>query len=264
MLFSGKQKLSVLQGIVFFVLFGLGFLLRAQETLSGNFLFLIDQGRDMLAVRDILYGHHLTLLGPYTSLQGVFQGPLWYYLLAIPTALFGGNPWGDVLLMLCLSMSVIIVVFFVMKQLFGVRAAFVALFFIAISPEAIAAATYSWNPHPMWLLVALFIICLYFLSSGKAKFHLFVWPILSLMFHFETALAFFLVLATFLYLFITQKKAFLSKYFLLAAGIALLFFLPQMLFDIRHNFLMSRSLLALFQGHNQGLLVRPHLKSLHV
>jgi len=81
---------------LFLVILILGIVLRSQETISRNFVFLIDQGRDMMAVKSILYDHHLTLIGPYTSLQGVFQGPIWYYLLSVFTFLFGGDPWGSV------------------------------------------------------------------------------------------------------------------------------------------------------------------------
>src|SRR3989338_6846681 len=115
------------------IIFILGFLLRAQETLSNNFLFLIDQGRDMMAVKSIIFDHHLTLIGPYTSLQGVFQGPLYYYLLSIPTFLTNGNPWGGVLLMLLISLSVMIISFFWMKKLFDAKAAVITLFLLAVS-----------------------------------------------------------------------------------------------------------------------------------
>ena len=67
----------------------LGFFLRAQETLSGNFLFLKDQGRDMLAVKSVVVDKKPTLIGPYTGFRGVFQGPLYYYVLAIPFAASG-------------------------------------------------------------------------------------------------------------------------------------------------------------------------------
>src|SRR3989344_7782994 len=90
---------------LFLAVFIIGFLLRAQESISRNFIFLIDQGRDMMAVKSIVFDHHLTLIGPYTSLGGVFQGPLWYYLLAIPTYVLKGDPWGTIILMVGISMA---------------------------------------------------------------------------------------------------------------------------------------------------------------
>lgn len=233
----------------------LGFLLRAQETISHNFLFLLDQGRDMMAVREIVFGHHLTLIGPYTSLQGVFQGPLWYYVLSLPTFLLHGDPWGGVILMLVISFTVLLMSFFCMKQLFGIDTAVTTVFFIAICPEAVAAATYAWNPHPMWLLLSMFIFSFFMLQQGEKTFHVFVWPIIACMFHFEAALAIFIFLEAFMYLLIFKRNVFYSWRLFIGCLLAGLFFLPQVFFELRHKFLMTKSFLALLHGSKQGLLV---------
>lgn len=248
---SKKQLLSF---FLFSLIFILAFFLRAQETISGNFLFLLDQGRDLMDVKSIVFDHHLTLIGPYTSLQGIFQGPLFYYLLAIPAFITQGDPWGVVALMLLISMSVLIVSFVVMQRFFGWQAALVTSFLLAFSPEAIAAATYAWNPHPMWLLISLFLFSFYQLVLGKQKYHLLVWPVVALMFHFEAALGFFIFLAGIMHVLIFERKTVLSRYFLYGMLLFFIFFLPQILFDLRHDFLMSGSFLSLFYGKNQGLI----------
>ncbi len=252
------NKITIL---LFVSLFFLGFLLRAQETISRNFIFLIDQGRDMLAVKSIVFDHHLTLIGPYTSLQGVFQGPLWYYLLAIPTFLTDGDPWGSVVLMLLISLAVFVIVFFWLKKDFGNTTALLTAFLFAVSPEAVAAATYSWNPHPMWLLIPISALSFYQVVKKKFRFHLVLWPGLSLMFHFEAALAIFLFLAYLLVGAIFYRDSLKNKFFLFGIGVAGLLFLPLVIFDVRHDFLMSRSALKILTGSNQGLIVKG--ESLH-
>ncbi len=246
------QKLLIL---LTFLFIGVGVLLRGEETYSHNFLFLLDQGRDMLAVKGIVYDHHLTLIGPYTSLQGVFQGPLWYYLLSIPTFIFNGDPWGAVVLMFVISISVLLIVYFWMKYLFEGKIALFALFLFAISPEAIAAATYAWNPHPMWLLLVLYIFSIYSINQKNIKFHLLLWPIIFLMFHFQTALAVFIFLSTILYLLLFERSKLRNKFLLIGFVCGLFLFLPQIIFDLRHDFLMTNSVLKLITGENQGLLV---------
>lgn len=238
--------------ILFSIILLLGFLLRAQETLSGNYLFLLDQGRDMMAVKSIVYDHHLTLIGPYTTLQGVFQGPFWYYLLAISTFLTGGNPWGGVILSLIISMATIVVAFFFMKKLFGLRAAFIAMFLLAVCPEAVAAATYAWNPHPMWLLLTVYIFSFYLLTQGRKKLHFVVWPTVALMFSFQTALGTFIFLSSIVYLLLFGRKLLKSKQFFLGVLSFLLLLSPQILFDLRHNFLMSKSVVFMSAGSAQG------------
>src|SRR3989344_9232117 len=126
------MKKTIYITLVIFILL-LGIFLRGQETFSHNFLFLLDQGRDMMAVKGILYDNHPTLIGPSTSLRGVFQGPLWYYLLAVSAGVFGGDPWGGILLMFTVSVSVLIVVYIWTRKLFGEKAAWVTLFLFAVS-----------------------------------------------------------------------------------------------------------------------------------
>ncbi|MBI2613532.1 MAG: glycosyltransferase family 39 protein [Candidatus Levybacteria bacterium] len=209
----------------------------------------------MMAVKGILYDHHQTLIGPATSLRGVFQGPLWYYLLALSTAIFGGDPWGGIALMFIISISVLLVVYFWMRNLFGEKAALISLFLFAVSPEAIAAATYAWNPHPMWLLIVIYIFTFYSAIYKSNKFNIVLWPTIGLMFHFQTALAVFILLSTIIYIFIFQRKIFLNKNLLIGLGIFSITFLPQVIFDLRHNFLMSKSAMSLFSGSERGLFV---------
>lgn len=232
----------------------LGILLRGQETFSHNFLFLLDQGRDMMAVKGVLYDHHITLIGPSTSLRGVFQGPLWYYLLALATGIFGGDPWGGIVLMVGVSISVLLIVYFWMKKLFGEKAAIITLFLFAVSPEAVAAATYAWNPHPMWLLVVIYIFTFYSVIYKSNKFNLILWPVIGFMFHFQTALAVFILLVTGIYCLVFERKIF-TKNFIIGITFFLCTFIPQILFDIRHDFLMSRSVISVFTGSDQGLFV---------
>ncbi len=220
----------------------------------------MDMGRDMMAVKGIIYDHHLTLIGPYTSLGGVFQGPLWYYLLSIPTFLLRGDPWGTVALMLVISLATAVIAFFFMNKLFGFSAAIITFLLIAISPEAVAAATYSWNPHPMWLLTALYTFFLFMVVSGKQKFHLLLWPTITLMSHFQTALAVFLFFATLLFFLILKWKFNIKRYLMFGLLISGVFFIPQAVFDVRHDFLMTRSVISLVKGEDRGLSVTNEVK----
>lgn len=231
----------------------LAFVLRAQETLSHNFLFLLDQGRDMMAVKQIVYDHRLTLIGPYTSLGGVFQGPLWYYLLAIPTIIFNGDPWGAVLLMLVISMSVVIVAYLIVKKLAGETSALFTAFLFGVSPEAGAAATFAWNPHPMWLIIVVYICSLYATVYRNPKYQLFLWPVIALSFHFQTAMGVFLLVSTIIFLALFHRNFFKNRYLIYGLLGALLLLSPQILFELRHDFLMTRSILKLASGSSQGL-----------
>lgn len=227
--------------------------LRFSEVYFNNFLFMLDQGRDLLDVKRIIFDGHLTLIGPYTGLQGVFQGPLWYYLLGIPLFLTGGHPWGTVFLMFFMSMTVLVIVYYTAIKFLGYQTAILTLFLLAVSPEAIAAATYAWNPHPLWLLIAVYLYFFYKVIFGEKKYTVFLWIIMGLMFHFESAGGFFILLGTILFFFLFERKTILTKHFAIGFGCFLFLFLPQVLFDFRHDFLMTKSVLNIFQGSDQGL-----------
>lgn len=241
--------------IIFILILLLGFGLRAQEMISHNYLFLLDQGRDMVAVKGILYDNHPTLIGPATSLRGIFQGPLWYYLLAFSVGIFGGDPWGGVVLMVGISMLVLLVAYFWMKKLFGEKAAIVTVFLFAISSEACAAATYAWNPHPMWLLLVIYIFAFYSTVYKTNKFNILLWPTIGFMFHFQTALGVFVLLASVIYALFFERKIIFNRNFVIGICLFLFTFLPQIAFDIRHDFLMSRSAFSLISGSERGLFV---------
>lgn len=246
--------MKYLSSLLFISIFVLAFFLRAKEVLSNNYLFIIDMGRDMMAVRDIVVNHHLTLIGPYTSLGGVFQGPLYYYLLSIPTFLFKGDPLGPLILMLLISLATAFIAFIFLKRHFGSKTAFIGFFLFSVCPEAVAAATYTWNPHPMWLLMVLFVFLLFELCLKNKKANLFLWLTIGLMFHFEAALGFFILITTLAYCLLFLKKELFSKYFLIGLLLLFITFIPQILFEFRHQFLMTKSILNMFSGRGTGLL----------
>ena len=76
-----RHYFPILLGLIFIF----GFLVRAIEVLTNNYIFLFDQGRDYLVVKEIVLNHKLTLIGASTGLHGIFSGPFWYYLLTIPS-----------------------------------------------------------------------------------------------------------------------------------------------------------------------------------
>ena len=232
----------------------LGFFLRAQETLSGNFLFLKDQGRDMLAVKSIVVDKKPTLIGPYTGLQAVFQGPLYYYLLAVPFVFSGGNPGAVMWLMLAVSMAAIYVGYLMGRAFFSEDVGLIVAFLFAVSPAAAAAATFIWSP---FFILPLSTLCLYFfmrwVKTGQKQSFLLLVCGLGLLFHFEIAFAVPFTLAIFLStIYISRIKQYKFP-FLSLIMILLLFLSPLIFFDLRHDFLTTKSLVSLVSGRTQGL-----------
>lgn len=236
----------------------LGFFLRGQELLSGNFLFLKDQGRDMLAVKSIVVDKKPTLIGPYTGLQAVFQGPLYYYLLAVPFALYGGDPWGIMLLLMVTSIAAIIVGF----RIGGALTAFL----FATSPALAAAATFFWSPFFVIPIVCGYLYFLFeWIKRGDKRSFLWLSITIALLYHFE--LAFAVPWTAVSILIFLRIGRWYPKILFLAILISIS---PLVLFDVRHDFLTIRSIVALLGGSTQGLtaslepydkIIRDHIVS---
>ena len=77
----------------------LGFFYRVILTSDGYFIFNMDNARDMIDVREMVELGEWRLIGPTTGIDGLYTGPGWYYLLAIPYLFSGGNPYSTVLMM---------------------------------------------------------------------------------------------------------------------------------------------------------------------
>jgi len=75
-LINKKELLIIL--LIFFTAFAVRWI-RIPEYL----FFGYEQGRDALVIKDIYIMEKFTLVGPKTDIDGVFHGPIYYYLMTI-------------------------------------------------------------------------------------------------------------------------------------------------------------------------------------
>ena len=68
------KKFFHLPALIWVILLS-AFLLRI-AWLDKNLFFGYEQGRDLLAIKDIIFNKNLTLLGPKTDIDGIYHGPL--------------------------------------------------------------------------------------------------------------------------------------------------------------------------------------------
>ena len=83
--------------IILIVLF-IGVIYKLALTWDGNFLFHMDSARDMVDVREMVILRKPRLTGPSTAIDGLFNGPAWYYFLAVPFIISGGNPYASIVM----------------------------------------------------------------------------------------------------------------------------------------------------------------------
>jgi hypothetical protein len=129
-----------------------------------NIYFGFDQARDAFVVHELL-GGNLRLVGPTTLIDGLFHGPLYYYIFAPIYFFANGNPeWVSAFLRIFNSVGVV-TVFMIGAVLFGRKTAFVAAFLYAVSFEQTQFAIYLNHPS-----MAVQAVLLYYLGLSILLF----------------------------------------------------------------------------------------------
>lgn len=227
------------------VLLVANFLLKMPLTAQGFFAFTYDQGRDLLAVSRMIYEGQPTLIGPTTGLQGIFYGPTWYYFLAPLLYLSGGNPQGVANFIALFSTITILFIYILIKHLTKNALLAFCLAFIASIPSSwMFAPTLIWSPTIVPFLMILLFFCVHKIFTNAKRKYFFALGFLTILIGdggaaFGDAMAIALVITPFVF-----KKHFFKKDYLFAILGAFLAASPRIVFDLKHNFLITKSVFA--------------------
>ena len=233
------------------------FFVRIAPVFHHQVFFWFDQGLDTILTKMLVVDHKINLVSRYSGLAGVLMGPLWTWLLAIPFFLSSGNPAANTVFFSLLSVASSLVVYKFIRPVSPSAAVLSTIIFL-FAPVLISYSQIISSPSPISFLSVFFVWFLYQLAIEK---RVVCWiPLLLLVgvfFQMEIAVAIFLlpVIVAVISVF-RQWRIFLPRYLLfglLALGIT---FLPQLIFDLRHDFLISRGIIHLFTGQNN--LYGPH------
>lgn len=252
--FSGTKLYKIFL-IIFLVL--LSILPRSIEVLNGNSIFLLDQGRDYLAVKNIVVNHKLTLIGSevgggMAGIQGIFHGPFHFYFLAIPFILFNGNPWGGTLLMFIFGLLTIGVGFIFGKRVFGTPIGGICMsLLIAISPPLIAQSRFVWNPHPSSFFILLALYFTYLLYKRQKRYFFLAAFFAGFIYNFETAIAAPISLTLLIYSVYLLKWSHIKHYFSLFGGFVMAYS-PFFLFEFRHGFQGTKGIVSYLFLHTDN------------
>ena len=223
--------------IVLFLLTILVLVTRLPIILSNSFAFTFDHGKDSMAILHMWQTFSPKFIGPWTSIPGFYFGPGWYYLLLPAYVLSGGAPSAAVIVMMLL---VLIQVFLAYKY-FGKEAAII----LAASSSWATFSTSAWNPFPMALISLIILILIKSTASHSrlSEQHAFLLGLMAAFgFHFSTAFAIFYPPLITLSL-ISHKIKFSLKTIVTSGAGFIMPFLPQIMFELKHNFIEIRSLI---------------------
>ncbi len=239
-----RTKLTLI--LLFLFAFFLRFYLLPQ-----NLFFGPEQGIDFLVIRDIAVNHKLTLIGSKTDVSGIFHGSIYYYLAVIPFILSQGNPLFISLFFIILNTISVFFIYHLGKIIGGWRFGIIAAIIFAVSFQAVVYPRWLSNPPLSIPLVCLFFLFFYRFLKGSKKDLVFAGIALGLLNQAEFLhIIFFSAVAV--ALFITFFKNFRKeKPFFIILCAFLAFALTggtYILFDLKHDFLISRNVLILAGG----------------
>lgn len=236
-MFINKAK-NIFFAIIILLIICLSLFPRSIDALNQNPVFGFDQGREMLAAKNIVINHKIMLIGTElgagaAGISGIFQGPVYYYLLTIPFILFNGNPVGAVWLMLFLSLTSVFFGYYFGNKIFGAGGGILVSLLMSISPMLIVQARFMWSPYPPTLFILLSFYFTYFLRKRNLNILLASF-FAGFVYNFEFAIAVPLSITVVFYSIFTFRKDF-KKYLYLLLGF-LIAYSPMLFFEIRHGF----------------------------
>lgn len=240
---------------MFLLVLASAFLFRVYLIFRDSVPFAYDMGRDLLWTKDIVFYHTPTLIGPAASIWGVYFGPFWYYFLAFPLLVTNGNPLSAVI---ATSTAVVLsgaLSFLLFRKIAGSFFAYILMVLILFSSNLINISTFAFHANLLPLLT-IFMIYFCFLSVTKnAKFIALAFLATSLMFSADPApaVAFSFIPVVVFGFYKLYKSKNLAQILFLSFIAYSLPFIPQMLFELRNNFVETRSLLSYFMGDNPSL-----------
>lgn len=243
--------------ITLMVILGLGFLFRTFN-FERAFYFAHDQDLYSWIAKDIIVNNHQRLVGQLTSVDGVFIGSAYYYLMAFFYKLGGMNPLSAYFPVTVLGLFSIWSIYWVVKQNFGVRAAYIAGFIYSVSYGIASFDRWSVPTQPTLLWSIWFTGVVLGLYKGNLRYL----PLYGFLcgFVWQLHIALIPILPIPIVAFLVGKNGLNKlweksniKMVLLSVAVFLLSMSPFILFEYKHDFLQIRSLAVGINKDTGGL-----------
>ncbi len=238
--------------LLLYLIILIGSFLRLWGTYTNSFAFTYDVGRDMLALSNIVHLHKIPLIGATTGLPGIFYGPWWYYLLTPFFLIFSGNPQGIALTMGLIGVLTIIFGFILGRKLGGNFLGLTLAALISVSGNLISLSAQIWNPNiaPLFIIFILLVLFkIYKKEKGdKSKYYFLLGLLLAFNIDLEIVFGLLLSIGIIISVAIVKKRLITLKNIIFFVFGGLIIFSPRILFELRHQFLMTKSFIGFFSG----------------
>lgn len=199
-------------------------------------VFLGDEGRDMLIMRNMINTKKPVFLGPTASVGGFYLGPIYYWMSAPFLALSLFDPVGPSIMIALFGVATVILLYKFLKETTSFYPAYFASLLYATAPLIVRYSRSSWNPNPLPFFSLLLIYFLYLgIKNNKLKYFLFAGLCFGVAIQLHYLSIMLVPLAGLIVLTNAPYRKWLSILALGFAG-ALITFSPFLLFEIRHGF----------------------------
>lgn len=226
---------------------------RILGTFTNSFAFTYDVGRDMLRVSEIINAHKIPLIGFTTGVEGIFYGPWWYYILAVPFFLSGGDPQFIAGFIALTGIVTIILLYVLGRQIGDNKLGLVLAFLAAFSPALIGLSTQIWNPNIAPILITISLLLINKILKNPSSLAFFFFGIISsLLIDTEIVFGLLLFISNCVGLFLLSRKTIITKKVLFFIPGVLIILAPRIIFEFRHQFLMTSTLIRLFNVQKEA------------
>lgn len=220
------------------------------------FIFDADQEMFSMLVKTVVVDHHPLLIGMPTSVGGMFIGPLLVYILIPFYLVFQMQPTAQVLFTAISSFLFIFSLGFVTNKFFGRRASVITIVLYGCSWLLTIFDRTFWNPSliPLATIWLVYFMWKYYENFPQRRYVFFAAVCGGAMFHLHFVSLIGYASLVFSWVLITLvKRKFDLQALLILALVAVASLSPLILFDLRHNFLISHNFLEfILHGANSS------------
>lgn len=218
--------------------------------LVGRFEFAHDGDLYSWIVKDIVVNHHPRLIGQLTSADGIYIGPLFYYMLIPFFLLTNMDPVGAIIPITIIGILTVFSYYWVFSKLFNKKVGLISSFLYAslLWPVQFDRHVYPSTLTNLWTIWYFYTV--YSIARGNYSIFPLLGILIGLIWHIHIALAPTLIAIPVAFV-LSRKLPNLkqSLYFAIALVITSM---PLIIFELKHQFLQSSSLFKNFTIDHGG------------
>lgn len=235
--------------IILFIILLIGLFFRTYQIVE-RFEFAHDGDLYSWIVKDIVVSHHFRIIGQETSASGIFIGPLFYYLIAPFFLTFNMDPAGAIVPITIIGILTVFSYYWVFYKLFNKKVGLIAAFLYAVLLNTVEFDRHVFPSTLTNLWAIWYFYTVISLSRGNFKVLPLLGILIGLIWHIHIALI--PSLSAIPVAFFLSHKLPSKKQILFFAIALFVTSLPLIIFEFKHGFQQTFSLLNNFTLHREG------------